>query len=83
METRAHRLLTDEAGRLTRVAVRGADGEPGAVRTNRELLLYAGAGALGRSERYPEFLRVCHDASARSNLPDHRPDAPDAHLPAE
>jgi len=41
------------------------------------------ADALDQYERYLEFLRVRHDASTRSNLPDHRPDAPDAHLPAE
>ncbi|MGA5087408.1 choline BCCT transporter BetT [Streptomyces pseudogriseolus] len=39
------------------------------------------ADALDQYERYLEFLRVRHDASTRSNLPDHRPDAPDAHLP--
>ncbi|MGA5290840.1 choline BCCT transporter BetT [Streptomyces pseudogriseolus] len=39
------------------------------------------ADALDQYERYLEFLRVRHDASTRSSLPDHRPDAPDAHLP--
>ncbi|MEU4484704.1 GMC oxidoreductase [Streptomyces purpurascens] len=43
LETWAHRLLTDDAGRLTRVAVRGADGQPATVRAERELLLCAGA----------------------------------------
>ncbi|WP_338905249.1 hypothetical protein [Streptomyces nigra] len=41
------------------------------------------ADALDQYERYLEFLRVRHDASTRSNLPDHRPDAPDAHLPEQ
>jgi choline/glycine/proline betaine transport protein len=41
------------------------------------------ADALDQYERYLEFLRVRHDASTRSSLPDHRPDAPDAHLPEE
>ncbi|MFG3353261.1 GMC family oxidoreductase [Streptomyces sp. NPDC048001] len=43
LETWAHRLLPDASGRLTRVAVRGADGAPATVRAERELLLCAGA----------------------------------------
>src|SRR5690606_16239827 len=40
------------------------------------------ADALDQYERHLEFLRVRHEAS-RSGFPDHRPDAPDAHLPEE
>ncbi|WP_432078941.1 GMC family oxidoreductase [Streptomyces sp. YPW6] len=43
LETWAHRLLPDDAGRLTRVAVRGADGGEAVLRAERELLLCAGA----------------------------------------
>ncbi|MFE0677684.1 GMC family oxidoreductase [Streptomyces sp. NPDC058867] len=43
LETWAHRLLPDDAGRLTRVAVRGADGGDAVLRAERELLLCAGA----------------------------------------
>jgi choline dehydrogenase-like flavoprotein len=43
LETWAHQLLTDASGRLTRVAVRGADGQEAVVRAERELLLCAGA----------------------------------------
>ncbi|MFJ3599211.1 GMC family oxidoreductase [Streptomyces sp. NPDC090126] len=43
LETWAHRLLPDDAGRLTRVAVRGADGGEAVLRADRELLLCAGA----------------------------------------
>jgi len=43
LETWAYRLLHDEAGRLTRVRVRYADGSEGTVRAERELLLCAGA----------------------------------------
>ncbi|MGW2121348.1 choline BCCT transporter BetT [Streptomyces sp. NPDC001758] len=41
------------------------------------------ADSLDQYERHLEFLRVRHEAATRSNLPDHRPDAPDAHLPEE
>ncbi|MFF4884725.1 hypothetical protein ACFY2D_18010 [Streptomyces nigra] len=41
------------------------------------------ADALDQYERYLEFLRVRHDASTRSKLPDHRTDTLDAHLPEE
>ncbi|WP_079132500.1 GMC family oxidoreductase [Streptomyces nanshensis] len=43
LESRAYRLLRDDAGRLTRVRVRGADGRDVTVRAERELLLCAGA----------------------------------------
>lgn len=43
LETWAHQLLTDASGRLTRVAVRSADGQEATVRAERELLLCAGA----------------------------------------
>ncbi|MEZ3178681.1 choline BCCT transporter BetT [Streptomyces pimonensis] len=41
------------------------------------------ADSLDQYERHLEFLRVRHEAATRSGLPDHRPDAPDAHLPGE
>lgn len=41
------------------------------------------ADSLDQYERHLEFLRVRDEASARSSLPVHRPDAPDAHLPEE
>ncbi len=41
------------------------------------------ADSLDQYERHAEFLRMRHEASTRSNLPDHRPDAADAHLPEE
>ncbi|CAL9370532.1 High-affinity choline transport protein [Streptomyces sp. enrichment culture] len=41
------------------------------------------ADSLDQYERYLEFLRLRDEASTRSSLPDHRPDAPDAHLPEE
>ncbi|NSC21339.1 oxidoreductase [Streptomyces albus subsp. chlorinus] len=43
LETWAHRLERDAAGRLTRVRVRYADGTEGTVTAERELLLCAGA----------------------------------------
>ncbi|WP_431979819.1 GMC family oxidoreductase [Streptomyces qinglanensis] len=43
LRTWAYRLEPDEAGRLTRVRVRYADGTTGTVRAERELLLCAGA----------------------------------------
>ncbi|MFJ9821498.1 GMC family oxidoreductase [Streptomyces sp. NPDC101151] len=43
LETWAHQLLPDDSGRLTRVAVRGTDGQPATLRAERELLLCAGA----------------------------------------
>ncbi|MFV0132091.1 choline BCCT transporter BetT [Streptomyces sp. HMX87] len=39
------------------------------------------ADILDQYERHLEFLRLHDEASARSALPDHRPDAPEAHLP--
>ncbi|GAA2555565.1 MULTISPECIES: choline BCCT transporter BetT [Streptomyces] len=41
------------------------------------------ADSLDQYERHLEFLRVRHEAATRSNLPDHRPDAPHAHRPEE
>ncbi|MER7901462.1 BCCT family transporter, partial [Streptomyces sp. NPDC096046] len=41
------------------------------------------ADSLDQYERHLEFLRVRHEAATRSGFPDHRPDAPDAHLPGE
>lgn len=41
------------------------------------------ADSLDQYERHLEFLRMRREAAARSGLPDHRPDAPDAHLPGE
>ncbi|MCK8677585.1 GMC family oxidoreductase [Streptomyces lichenis] len=43
LETWAHRVEADEAGALTRVRVRGADGTEAVLRAERELLLCAGA----------------------------------------
>ncbi|MEU6734428.1 GMC oxidoreductase [Streptomyces physcomitrii] len=43
LETWAYELLPDEAGRLTRVRVRGADGTGAVLRAEREMLLCAGA----------------------------------------
>ncbi|MFE7813034.1 MULTISPECIES: choline BCCT transporter BetT [unclassified Streptomyces] len=39
------------------------------------------ADSLDQYERHLEFLRLHHEAAAGSALPDHRPDAPEAHLP--
>ncbi|MFJ7180664.1 choline BCCT transporter BetT [Streptomyces massasporeus] len=39
------------------------------------------ADVLDQYERHLEFLRLHDEASARSALPDHRPDDPEAHLP--
>ncbi|MEG3630811.1 choline BCCT transporter BetT [Streptomyces poriticola] len=39
------------------------------------------ADVLDQYERHLEFLRLHHEATAESALPDHRPDAPEAHLP--
>nr|WP_277953057.1 choline BCCT transporter BetT [Streptomyces sp. HSG2] len=39
------------------------------------------ADALDQYERHLEFLRLHHEATAQSSLPDHRPDDPEAHLP--
>ncbi|MFC5958634.1 choline BCCT transporter BetT [Streptomyces pratens] len=39
------------------------------------------ADSLDQYERQLEFLRVRHEAAARSGFPDHRPDDPEAHLP--
>lgn len=41
------------------------------------------ADSLDQYERHLEFLRVRHEAAARSTLPDHRPDALRAHLPED
>ncbi|WP_193776619.1 choline BCCT transporter BetT [Streptomyces sp. E2N166] len=41
------------------------------------------ADSLDQYERHLEYLRVRHEAADRSGLPDHRPDAPDAHLPEQ
>ncbi len=41
------------------------------------------ANILDQYERHLEFLRLHREASARSALPDHRPDAPEAHLPED
>lgn len=41
------------------------------------------ADSLDQYERHLEFLRVRHETATRSNLPDHRPDAPHAHRPEE
>ncbi|KES08894.1 choline transporter [Streptomyces toyocaensis] len=41
------------------------------------------ADSLDQYERHLEFLRVRHETAAGSALPDHRPDAPDAHLPEQ
>ncbi|MGY0071008.1 choline BCCT transporter BetT [Streptomyces sp. QTS137] len=39
------------------------------------------ADSLDQYERHLEFLRLHHEAAAGSAFPDHRPDAPEAHLP--
>jgi choline/glycine/proline betaine transport protein len=41
------------------------------------------ADSLDQYERHLEFLRVRHEAAARSALPDYRPDALEAHLPED
>ncbi|GAA1006455.1 MULTISPECIES: choline BCCT transporter BetT [Streptomyces] len=63
-----------------RFEVRLAEGNQGydVMGYTREQLI---ADSLDQYERHLEFLRLRHEAAARSVLPDHRPDAPEAHLP--
>ncbi|MFC7880884.1 choline BCCT transporter BetT [Streptomyces sp. NPDC057376] len=63
-----------------RFEVRLSEGNQGydVMGYTREQLI---ADVLDQYERHLEFLRLHHEAAARSALPDHRPDDPEAHLP--
>ncbi len=63
-----------------RFEVRLSEGNQGydVMGYTREQLI---ADVLDQYERHLQFPRLHHEAAARSALPDHRPDDPEAHLP--
>ncbi|MEV4682343.1 choline BCCT transporter BetT [Streptomyces kurssanovii] len=75
----AHRVVT-EHDTYVRFEVHLADGSQGydVMGYGKEQLI---ANILDQYERHLEFLRLHREATARSSLPDHRPDTAEVHLP--
>ncbi|MEW2635224.1 choline BCCT transporter BetT [Streptomyces sp. NPDC048389] len=75
----AHRVVT-EHDTYVRFEVHLADGSQGydVMGYSKEQLI---GNILDQYERHLEFLRLHREATARSSLPDHRPDTADVHLP--